>query len=176
MIETIAQFENPPEAYPAISGLTGETLATVWQRIEHYTAYRFSPRTVTWLLESCGAEWVAPLRPVASITARRWTGDGYVAVTLAAAPGGWKVPAGRYEIEAVVGAGPVPAAVATAAKRLADYLTADTLLPAGLRSYSANVGQLSETVSGDPATQARALQNSGAADLLRPYRKARQWG
>lgn len=172
MIDTIAQFENPPEAYPAISGLTGDTLETVWQRIEHYTAYRFSPRTVTWLLESCGGEWIAPLRPVASVTARRWTGDGYQAVTLATAPGGWKIPAGRYEIEATVGAGPVPASVATAAKRLADYLTADTLLPAGLRSYSANVGQLSETVSGDPARAARALQNSGAADLLRPYRRA----
>jgi len=172
MIEQIAQFENPPEAYPEIPGLTGDELATAWQRIEHYTAYRFSPRTVTWLLESCGGEWIAPLRTVSSITARRWTGDGYQSVTLAPAPGGWKVPAGRYEIEATVGAGPVPAAVASAVKRLAEYMAEESLLPAGLRSYSANVGQLSETVSGDPARAARALQNSGAADLLRPYRRA----
>ncbi|CAM5476612.1 hypothetical protein FALB51S_03350 [Frigidibacter albus] len=172
MIETIAQFELHPAEYPAITGLTGDELATAWQRIEAYTAYRFSPRTVTWLLKSSGGEWVLPLRPASSVTAKIWTGDGYATVTLASAPGGWKVPCGRYEISATVGAGPVPAAVATAVKRLADYLAQESPLPAGLRSYSANVGQLSETVSGDPAMRARALQNSGAADLLRPYRRA----
>lgn len=172
MIEVIAQFETPPESYPAVTGLTGDELATVWQRIEHYTAHRFSARTVVWIVESCGGEWTPPLRPVSALTARLWTGDGYAVVTLATAPGGWKLPAGRYEIEATVGAGPVPASVATAAKRLAEYLAEPSALPAGLRSYSANVGQVSETVSGDPARAARALQNSGAADLLRPYRRA----
>ncbi len=173
MIETLAQIETLPGAYPAIDGLDSETLAMVWQRIEHYTAYRFSARQVTWLVDSCGAEWTAPLRPVTSVTARRWTGDGYQTVALATAPGGWKVPAGRYEIELTVGAGPVPAAVAAAAKRLASYLAAETEGPAGARSYSANVGQLSESWTIDAASQAKALQNSGAADLLRPYRRAR---
>lgn len=172
MIETLAQFENPPEAYPEIPGLTGDDLATAWQRIEAYTAYRFSPRLVTWLVDSSGGEWSLPLRPATGVTAGIWAGDGYEPVTLAPAPGGWRIPCGRFEIKATVGAAPVPAAVAAAVKRLADYLAGESLLPAGLRSYSANVGQLSETVSGDPARAARALQNSGAADLLRPYRRA----
>lgn len=171
MIETIAQFETPPEAYPAITGLTGDALATAWQRIEAYTAYRFSPRLVTWLVDSSGGEWVVPLRPATGITAGIWSGDGYVPVTLAPAPGGWCIPCGRFEVKATVGAAPVPAAVATAVKRLADYMAEELPLPAGLRSYSANVGQLSEAVTGDPARAARALQNSGAADLLRLYRR-----
>mgnify|MGYP007127352745 FL=1 len=171
MIETLAKFETPPEEYPAITGLTGDELATAWQRIEAYTAYRFSPRLVTWLLDSSGGEWMVPLRPATGVTAGIWTGEGYETVTLATAPGGWRIPCGRFEISATVGGGPVPAAVATAVRRLADYLAEESPLPAGLRSYSANVGQLSETVSGDPARLARALQNSGAADLLRPYRR-----
>lgn len=171
MIETVAQFEFPTVAWPAIGDVSGDMLATVWQRIEHYTACRFTARTVTWLLESGGGEWVAPLRPVVSIAARRWTGDGYQVVALAPAPGGWTIPAGRYEIEATVGAGPVPAAVATAAKRLAEYLMAVSVAPAGARVYETKIGDLSESVTLDPAARARALQNSGAADLLRPYRR-----
>ena len=46
-------------------------------------------------------------------------------------------------------------------------------VPAGARSYSAEVGQLSESFTRDPAWQSKALHQSGAADLLRPYRRAR---
>ena len=172
MIETIAQTEAAPASYPEIPGLTGEALATAWQRIEAYTAYRFAPRQVTWLVDSGGGEWLLPLRPATGITAGIWTGAEYEPVTLAPAPGGWLIPCGRFEITATVGAGPVPAAVATAVTRLAAYLAQESPLPAGMRSYSVNIGQLSETISGDPAMMARALQNSGAADLLRPYRRA----
>lgn len=172
MIETVAQFELEPVAYPAITGLTGDALATAWQRIERYIVHRFAVRNVTWLVESSGGDWVAPLRPVISLTAGIWTGDGYTPVTLATAPGGWCIPCGRFEIEATVGAGPVPASVAAAVKRLADYMAAQSPMPAGARSYSATGGQLSEAITADPAAAARALQNSGAADLLRQYRRA----
>jgi hypothetical protein len=67
----------------------------------------------------------------------------------------------------------VPAAVDEAVKRLADYLSAESLAPSGARSYSINIDQaVSESVSMMPNHMARALQNSGAADLLRPYRRA----
>ena len=32
----------------------------VWQRIESYVAYRWTPRAVTWIVEGCG-EWYPPL-------------------------------------------------------------------------------------------------------------------
>lgn len=172
MIEVIAQFEFPPAAYPAIEGVTGDALAVAWQRIEAYTAHRFAARQVMWMIESTDADWTPPLRPVVSLTAGIWSGDGYAPVTLALAPGGWHLPCGRLEITATVGAGPVPAVVAQAVKRLADYLSAATGQPPGARSWSQSIGELSESGSADPAAQARAIQNSGAADLLRPYRRA----
>lgn len=171
MIETISQHEERPADYPAIGGLTELVEITVWQRIEFYTAWRFSPRKVTWQVNSDGGEWAPLLRPVTDLTAKRWTGAAFEAVTLTPAPGGWVLPPGRYEIEATVGAGPVPEAVETAVQRLADYMMAQSDMPAGVRSYSANVGQLSESMTRAPDHMARALQNSGAADLLRPYRR-----
>ena len=172
MIETLSQTEAAPAAWPAVAGVTGDALAVAWQRIEHYTARRFVVRAVVWRVDSDGGDWCPPLAPVVTLTAKIWTGAAWEAVTLDPAPDGWALPAGRYQIEATVGAASVPEPVAEAVKRLADYLAAETALPAGARSYSANVGQLSETITADPAAAARALQNSGAADLLRPYRRA----
>ncbi len=172
MIETISQTEAAPSAWPAVAGVTGDALAVAWARIEHYTARRFVARAVVWRVDSDGGDWCPPLSPVVTLTAKLWTGAAWEAVTLIPVPDGWTLPAGRYQIEATVGAGPVPAAVAAAVQRLAAYMAAETALPAGARSYSANVGQLSETITADPAAAALALQNSGAADLLRPYRRA----
>lgn len=173
MIEITAQSEAPPATYPAVIGVSGDALDTAWQRIEHYVSWRFSARLVVWRVDSSGGEWSPPLRPVSGdLAAGVWNGAGFVPVTLAPAPGGFRIPPGRYEITAVVGAGPVPVCVEMAVKRLADYLAAKSALPAGLRSYSVSAGEVSVTASGDPATLARALQNSGAADLLRPYRRA----
>lgn len=173
MIEVIAQFELEPASWPAITGITGDPLKVAWQRVESHIARRFAERTVTWLLESAGGEWAPPLQPVQSLTAKRWDGSGYDTVTLASAPGGYRVLAGRYEITAQVGDGPVPAAVAEAVKRLAEYYATHSGLPAGLRTYSAQAGQLSERPSGDANAAGKALQYSGAADLLRRYRRAR---
>lgn len=172
MIETLSQYEAEPATYPTIPDLASDDAAMIWQRIEFYTAYRFSERQVTWRVNSDGGEWSPPLRPVSDLAATIWNGTAYEAVTLSASPGGWCLPHGQYEITASVGAAPVPAAVATAAKRLADYMMAESLTPAGARSYSTNGGQLSESFTMDLTAKARALQNSGAADLLRPYRKA----
>ncbi|WP_299907683.1 hypothetical protein [uncultured Paracoccus sp.] len=181
MIELVSQTEARPADYPPDSGLTLDAGAIVWQRIEHYIAWRFTPRQVVWHVDSTGGEWAPPLRPVVALTARKWTGTAFEVSALAPAPLGWTIPAGRYELTATVGEGPAPEAAAAAARLLAEYLgirgeytgEARRVLPLGVRSYSANVGQLSESFSADPAAMARALQNSGAADLLRPYRRVR---
>jgi len=70
-----------------------------------------------------------------------------------------------------VGGGDVPAAVSEAFRRLAEYLASATA-PTGVTSQTVTVGQLSEAVTLTPSHMARAIQLSGAADLLRPYRRA----
>ena len=176
MAETTYQAESIPATYPTVTGLSAAAQALdadfLWQRIEAYTARRWTARNVIWMATGPG-EWVPPLSPAEVVQAFAWNGAGWDEITLPPAPRGFELQGGRYKINATVGADETaPAAVLEAFRRLAEYVAADTLLPAGLRSYSANEGQLSETVSGDPARAARALQNSGAADLLRPYRRA----
>jgi hypothetical protein len=72
-----------------------------------------------------------------------------------------------------VGGGTVPAAVNEAYRRLAEYLASTDDAPAGASDYSAGLGSgaITESFSRAPTWVARALINSGAADLLRPYRR-----
>ncbi|MCL6251111.1 hypothetical protein M3P36_08660 [Altererythrobacter sp. KTW20L] len=174
-ISAITQAEAPPAAYAPVDGVTGDLLATCWQRIEHYIAQRFGSREVVWTLVSCGGEWQPPLGPVTDISdAFRWQYGAWQSATIESGPFGLLLPAGHVQIAASVGteALDLPASVEKAVQRLAAYLEAESAVPVGARSYRASVGQLSESISADPAHAAKALQNSGAADLLRSYRKA----
>ena len=93
--------------------------------------------------------------------------------TPAASPwGGYDLPGdGPYRITADVGGGDVPAAVSEAFRRLAEYLT-DATDRAGVSSYSVNMGgAIEESYQRNPAWVARAMELSGAADLLRPYKR-----
>ncbi len=70
-----------------------------------------------------------------------------------------------------MGGGEVPAAVSEAFRRLAEYL-ADATDRAGVSSYSVNMGgAIEESYQRNPAWVARAMELSGAADLLRPYKR-----
>ncbi|BBC73361.1 conserved hypothetical protein [Altererythrobacter sp. B11] len=175
-ISEITQFEGEPESYPPVEGVTGDVLATCWQRIEHFISRRWGVRSVVWTLTSCGGEWQPPLGPIlpASTDAFRWADGEWQAIELERGPFGLLLPPGHIQIDASVGTVSLtlPASVEKAVERLASYLEAESAVPAGARSYRATVGQLSESVSADPAQAAKALQNSGAGDLLRPYRRA----
>lgn len=172
-ISQIHQAEGEPGTWPAVTGVTGDLLAVTWQRIEHYISRRFAARPCVWTLTTSGGDWQPPLGPVSAMSASWfiWRG-GWDPITITRGPFGFALPCGTLMLECSVGVAPVPAAVSEAVRRLAAYLQAEGEGPAGARSYSANVGQLSESVSRDPAHMARALQNSGAADLLRPHRRA----
>lgn len=172
-VEQIHQAEGQPVAWPVVVGVSDDLLPTVWQRVEHYISRRFAPRPCVWTLTTSGGEWKPPLGPVATggITWSVWRHGDWEPATVARGPYGFCLPCGTVMLECTVGAAPVPAAVAEAVRRLAAYMGAEDDMPAGARSYSANVGQLSESITRDPAHMARALQNSGAADLLRPYRR-----
>lgn len=166
MLTTAYQTEEEPTGYPP-----GD--AYLWQRIEAHTAHRWSPRTVVWVVEGPG-EWSPPLAPAEVITVEVWRWGQWQTVTLEKAPMGYRLDGeGPYRITATVGAdNEPPAAVLEAYQRLADYCDAEHFGAPGASSYSVNIGQTSESIRRHPAHMARALENSGAADLLRPYRRA----
>lgn len=172
---TIHEDESIPASYPAApSGLSAPAAAIasaiIWQRIEAYTARRYTARAVTWIVEGDG-EWVPPLTPATVSATEIWSGAAWEAVALNPSPlGGYMLPgSGPYRFTANVGGGTAPAAVNEAYRRLAEYL-ADI-------AQSTSVGVRQETVEGvgsieyDLAGVARAMERSGAGDLLRPYRR-----
>jgi hypothetical protein len=166
MAETLHQTEATPAAYPNVD------YPFLWHRIEAYTARRWTPRNVTWLVRGPG-EWVPPLAPAEVVQAYIWTGDDWAEITLATAPRGFDLQDGRFKIDCTVGTdNAAPAAVLEAFDRLSKYVVAEVAGVPGASSYSIDMGQLSESITRHPAFMARALDNSGAADLLRPYRRA----
>ncbi|MGJ8586980.1 MAG: hypothetical protein ACSHXW_02405 [Yoonia sp.] len=182
MAETVKQAENvhAGNGYPqAPSGLSekAQTLDkdVLWARIEAYISHRFTVRPVVWLVEaSAGDQWTPPLGPVVSWTAERWW-DEWTEVDLMQGPLGLHLPSnGTFRITAQVGIDDIPAPVAEAFRRLAEYLAGgrSTVDEPGASDFSFKMDQLEWSVQRNPAHIARAMQNSGAADLLRPYRRA----
>jgi hypothetical protein len=176
-VEALKQVEAAPSSYPDVpAGLSTAAAAldadALWQRIEGYVAHRWAARTVVWTVLGPG-EWTPPLVPATVTTAQRWTGSAWEDATLATGPlDGLELPGeGPYRITATVGAGPVPAPALESYRRLAEYL-AEGAAKAGASSYSYRLGEVEESWQRNPAWTAKALQQSGAADLLRPYRRA----
>ncbi|WP_022684591.1 hypothetical protein [Sphingobium bisphenolivorans] len=170
----LRQTEGAPEAYPEVEGVTGDDLAVAWMRVEHYTKVRFTAREVEWIVQGeTGCVWYPPLGPVLSIEGEIMESG----VTFSPTPCsiGYHLPNGVVKLTASVGAGPVPQIVTIAVKRLAAYFAAEVSAPAGVRSHSLSVGDMSESTSFSPDRIARAMQESGAADLLRAYRSATPW-
>lgn len=197
MAVTLKQVEADPATYPAPPDLGGVNLEgaspahwdTIWKRLEDYTAHRWTPREVVWTVEGAG-EWTPPLTPATITTAEVWERGGWSAVTLPEGPFGYELPGdGPYRITATVGhpgelvegamVYPVPPAIQTAARRLALYLVADVRHAAMASATSIEVSQgkgdgIEDSVSYERSATwiARAMQHSGAADLLRAYRRA----
>lgn len=178
MADLLKEDETTPESYPATpSGLSSSAAALdtdmIWQRIEAYTRTRYTAREIVWTVEgSEGGHWTPPLSPVASHIAEKWEGGAWVSTALPDGPVGLCLPSdGVFKVTAQVGAGNPPAAVSEAFRRLAEYMADDTDR-AGVSSYSVNMGgAIQESYTRTASHAARALQNSGAADLLRPYRR-----
>lgn len=149
--------------------------AFVWQRLESYVAWRWTPRTVVWIVEGPGA-WSPPLAPAVISTIEVWSSaDEWETATLSPSPlGGYYLPhTGPWRFTATVGAGvEPPAAVVEAFRRLAVYWDdAGRENISGARSQTEKIGDLVEEWSRSPVWIARAMSDSGAADLLRSYRR-----
>ncbi len=174
---TISTSEGVPDAYPeAPDGLSTAAAALdadmIWQRLEAYVAVRYTERSVEWIVEGCG-DWQPPLKPAAIDTTEIWNGTAWESVTLLASPlGGYCLPgAGPYRFVGTAGDddADVPAAMLEAYRRLAEYF-AEPITGIGVRSET--VPDVATVEYGSPTWRAQALQQSGAADLLRTFRRA----
>ncbi len=182
MIDLLKQVESVPVAFPDTpGGLSDNATALdsnmIWSRIETYVSHRWTEREVVWTIEGHeDDDWTAPLTPVVSLAAEKWESGSWVSVTLPEGPMGYCLPSdGQFRITAQVGGGSVPAAVPEAYRRLAEYLSGakDSLNEPGASSISQTItSDLQWSVTRAPNWIARAIQHSGAADLLRPYRRA----
>lgn len=176
MVAILQEYEDLPEAYPPQPEnlLTDESeldAGFIWQRIESWVTTRWSARQVTWVVEGPG-EWTPRLSPATVTQAEIWmTGNGWQTVALEPAPTGYALPSfGPYRIIAMVGDGSVPAAVNEAYRRLAEYLAgADRW--SGVTSDVQEVGEIKINTERSHTWLSRAMSYSGAADLLRPYRR-----
>lgn len=178
-VDVLSRSEATPASYPAVpSGLSSAAAALdsgmIWARIEAYVAHRWTGRDVTYVLEGCGF-WQPDLTPFAIGTKKKWSDNAWVAVTtLNTGPlGGLELLGDIYQISGTAGSGAtVPANVNEAFRRLAEYMSAQDNKP-GASSFSVDLaGGISTSYDRAPTWFARAMQYSGAGDLLRPYRRA----
>jgi hypothetical protein len=176
-IEAIGAAVPPLAASAAnVSAATAEAL---WPRLERHVRFRWTARNVTWIVEGPG-DFEAPLSPATVSTVERWSGVVWETVTApASALGGWHLGTeGPWRFTASVGGGTVPQDVLEAFKRLCAYSKeiGDYGLVKGRAGATGNNVKIGSGVDQSfdrPATwAARALVNSGAAELLRPYRRA----
>lgn len=174
MAVTLTEAEAIPAGYPAApAGLSTAAAAldadAIWQRLEAYCRVRWTTREVVWTVEGDGY-WDAPLAPATLNTVEVWESGAWAECIPPVSPwGGYDLPGdGPYRITADVGGGDVPAAVMEAFRRLAEY-SAEIGSPADGFTSVDDGGVSFERAA---TWAARAIQNSGAADLLRPYRRA----
>ncbi|MCC3244211.1 hypothetical protein LG047_02545 [Methylocystis sp. WRRC1] len=173
MLIAIREDEAIPASYPAApAGLSPEAAALdsdfIWARIESHIRFRYTARAVSWIVEGPG-EFAPPLSPATVSATEIWNGATWEAASLSPSPlGGYQLPGcGPYRFTASVGGGPVTATANEAYRRLAEYFSGVSL---------AN-GVRQETIEGIGSTEfdvnavAKALVASGAADLLRYYRR-----
>lgn len=177
---TLKIDEGRPESRPTPALGLGSTAVAIdfeeamWRRVEAWISWRWGERPCTFIVEGGCGSWRAPLYPFAAEVVEAWNGDGWEAVTLPADPlGGFKLgPAEAYRIAGSLGAGEaLPEDVAEAFRRLAAY-SLETEHHPGASSYTDEIGSIRQIEERAPTWLARALQHSGAADLLRPYRRA----
>lgn len=179
MLVTMKKTEDEPLTYPTVTGLTDEADAldkgALWGRIEAHVSWRWSSRDVSWIAVGEG-DWSPLLAPATLDDAYVWddASSAWTATTdYTVTPLGLCVPCGTYRFDCTVGASvDLPDTVAEAFRRYAEYLAEeDPIGLSGVSRYELDVGDVSESISRRADYLARSLYDSGAADLLRPYRR-----
>ena len=137
----------------------------IWDRIEAFCNFRWAETVMEFVVNPpCEIDWVPPYAPftVDLVNGAAAIPDAFGAVKLAE----------KSTVRATIGGATPSATVLKAYERLAEYMAATDDAPNGVSRYSIDVGDISESWSRKPDHLARAIHNSGAADLLRKYRKA----
>lgn len=178
MAITVEFSEEVPNVWPAVpDGLTPAAAAldagSIWARLEAWCAVRWSARPATALVDGYG-KWQPPVTPFAVTVVEKWSAGEWIAATYAMNPfGGLMLETdGAFRITGTVGDDTVPPLpVQEAFRRLAEYLADNKPSASGASNVKIDVGNVAIEVQRQPTWLARAIHNSGAADLLRPYRR-----
>ena len=176
MTALLSEVEGEPASWPAVAERFPNRptdddnpdipAAVTWRRLEAWIAWRWPARSVVWIVEGPGV-FAPRLQPFTLAATEVWTDGAWRAVTLEAAPLGYALEAGQYRLTGTAGddADP-PEAVLEAWKRLHEY---------GLgvaRSWWTEAATYRTGETQAPAGwAAKAIHLSGAADLLRPWRR-----
>ncbi len=199
MATTIRITEGEPDNYPRIvlhddptveqdpEPSIRKVVITAWQRVECYISHRWNTRTVEYIVEGEG-DWSPDLSPTTISTIEVWRGNTWVTTTLNPTPlGGYTLEGDcTYRLTGTVGSvDEPPRAVKDAVFRLVQYFNSVNETPPSHRIISSlktdqdpyyapgefqhSLREL-EIERPNPQWIARAMQYSGAADLLRPYR------
>lgn len=192
MGRTIMWDEGEPETWPQVDPedeegpipAEAETdeeplrnhVRVAWQRVESWVAYRWSVRTAEFIVEGPG-EWLPNVRPFAPSSIEQWIENAWVSTVVGPSPtGGYCLDGvGPYRFIGELGTDtPPPPVVKEAVWRLAKYLEAIEATPSDERGLTRHKVDLGNALSIEREHAAnwmpRAMQLSGAADLLRPYR------
>ncbi|QFT46790.1 hypothetical protein FIU97_09420 [Roseivivax sp. THAF40] len=179
MVEILGKSEAVPSNYPNTpTGLSTGAQALepsmIWARIEAWISWRWTERELVWVIQGPG-DWKPDLAPATVSTVQAWDADSGWAETTglkASALGGYVLPGvGSYRFTATVGGGNVPEDVKEAYRRLAEWMAEPEPKP-GASHFTTTVGPIEQTATRRANWKARALHDSGAADLLRRYRRA----
>lgn len=190
MSVTLKQDEAMPAAWPEIAPYphwewpeeTGDAPldpygnavidpALIWQRLESWITWRWGERQVVWTVEGRGDEWCAPLTPATFTKVELWLDNQWNEITVQEGPLGgllltnWN----HFRITATVGSTDDPPEIVQEAwRRLHEYSrgVAEAFKEGGA-DYRDDSGQRVASWT------AKSMQLSGAADLLRQYRRAR---
>lgn len=171
---TLRKTEGMPDAWPevVVSTAAEPYVTAAWVRIESYIAHRWAPRAVEFIAEGPGC-WTPALTPFALETIERWDGASWAETEPALSPMGYELGDGTYRISGVAGDSDadVPALAIEAVKRLAEFMATPPGRP-GASSEAVTAGSVTISTTRSPSWMAKAIDNSGAADLLRNFRRA----
>lgn len=180
----LRQIEEDADSWPFPSFLADPKFdeldaGVLWRRLEQYTSWRSTKRACEWILEGAGS-WKPNLFPASIVSVQIWNPavDGWSSVLddVPASPIGsmWLHNAGPYRVLGEVGDSDqvLPPPIVEAFRRLAEYWIGERSSYAGSSHEVQSVGPIRSEHYRDPAWLGKAMQNSGAADLLRSFRKA----
>lgn len=175
MIDIRKLTEAEPATYSAApAGLSANVPPNevVWSRIEQFIAHRWAARSATWIVEGWG-DFLPTLTPVTISSVQVWSDNAWSAATLQPTPEGGYICEGEiYHFVGIAGDDSIPPVdVLEAYRRLAEYMGEQVEFAAASSFTVSMASQIELQVERSPSWLGKALHNSGAADLLRKYRK-----